>query len=846
MISSLLCLALAACGGGSSVADSEVGSPQVLAAPATPSTLAAANPNTTVSSSTPPAGQSTAGAAADPTPSVPAQQLTFSFDLLTSRTTSAGVFAADGNLVRTLWRGERVAAGRHTRSWDHRLDSGALAAAGNYTVGLVHHDIQYQWDGVVGNTSAVLGRAPHRSFLPPMSLAADGLQLHMGLGYNEVHPVISGLRVDDPQRPAPQVSHVDPFIGAGLVASDGRQLFIAHTGGIHRGGFVFAINLADGRKVVFAQGQAQCLNTWPNSSSCYPDQDYRSVLAARPPGEPQPTGLAVQRQGDLLAVAYGLEDLVRVYNKQTGQLLTQWSVPLSTHSRNHLAMAANGDLWVVSGTSVLRYSAIDGQPRLVQTLSGLSRPLALAADPVNEALVWVADGGDSQQVKRFDRSGLADRVIGQRGGLSAQTAVGTDRLCFAFDAQRENTALAVDGQDQLWVVDTCNNRLLRFAADGRFTEAVAWLPGSYVSAVDSQRPQRVFANFLEFEVDYGRALNCAPGSTQGSTPCSEGGWRLIRNWLPSLPAALRDTQSQNYQFGGFRGVTTLSNGRTLAQLDVAGRVVIAELLGGSPVKELLRLPAPASGASPWVMHANGDLLQSVDEGNSQVVVRRRLEGFDAGGSPRWASAATALASVPRTAGSPYHRMGTFAGLTGPRLPLTDSGKLILFNPAVDPSDGMHLGAVSLGASDWAWQASPSGAMDGRGSFQTRSSDSQIHYGGNVAMSSGRSVLYGYHGEFFTDPVSGRMGQANQFMHFLDNGLFVGQFGALGVVVKAVPEAGRSGNAFSPTLVNHAGRTYLYHNDESSWAGVHRWELKGLNDLVELKATASLGSTTSLR
>ena len=837
-MSALFCVALvlAACGGGSGVADNDVGSSQVSAAPAKPSTLGAAGSNTSASPSAVPAVQSVPLAAADPTSSASNPQLTFSFDLPTSRTTSAGVFAADGKLVRTLWRGERVAAGRHTRSWDHRLDNGALAAAGNYTVGLVHHDIQYQWDGVVGNTSAVLGRAPHRSFLPPMSLAADGLQLHLGLGYNEAHPVLSGLRVDDPQRSAPQVSHVDPFIGAGLVASDGRQLFIAHTGGIHRGSFVFAINLADGRQVEFAQGQAQCLNRWPNSSSCYPDQNYRSVLAARAPGEPQPTGLAVQRQGDLLAVAYGLEDLVRVYSKQTGQLLTQWSVPLSTHSRNHLAMAANGDLWVVSGTSVLRYTAIGSQPRLVQTLSGLSRPLALAADPVNDALVWVADGGDSQQVKRFDRSGLADRVVGQRGGLSAQTAVGTDRLCFAFDAQREHTALAVDGQDQLWVVDTCNNRLLRFASDGRFTEAVAWLPGSYVSAVDSQRPQRVFANFLEFEVDYGRALSSA------------GAWRLVRNWLPSLPAGLRDTQSQNYQFGGFRLVTTLSNGRTLAQLDVGGRAVIVELVGGNggSVRELLRLPAPAPGASPWVMHANGDLLQSVDDGSSQVVVRRGLEGFDAGGSPRWASAARALASVPKAAGTPYHRMGTFAGLTGPRLPITESGKLILFNPAVDPSDGMHLGAVSLGGSDWAWQASPSGAMDGRGSFQTRSSDSQIQYGGNVALSSGRSVLYGYHGEFFTDLASGRVGQANQFMHFLDNGLFVGQFGALSVVFSAVPEAGRSGNAFSPSLVSQGGRTYLYHNDESSWGGVHRWELKGLNDLVELKATASLGSTTSLR
>lgn len=834
MFSTAMALILAACGGGSGEADNTIGAAQVAAGPGTAVTASAGTNTTALAAAAPTSERAASVTPADPVQSAAGQALSFSFDLPTSRTTSAGVFTADGNLVRTLWRGEKLPAGRYQRSWNQRLDNGLAAAAGSYTVRLIHHDVKYQWDGVVGNTSAVRGRAPHRSFLPPMSLAADDAQLHIGLGYNEAQPVVSGLRVDDPQRPAPQVSHVDPFIGAGLVASDGQQLFVAHTGGIHRGSFVFALKLADGRKVAFAQGQALCLNTWPNSSNCYPDQDYRSVLASRAPGEPQPTGLAVQRQGHLLAVAYGLEDQVRVYDKRTGQLMSQWSVPLSRHSQNQLAMAANGDLWVVSGTSVLRYTAIGGQAVLVQTIAGLTRPLALAPDPADDGLVWVADGGGSQQVRRFARSGVADRVIGQRGGLTVQTAVGNDRLCFAFDALREQTALVVDGQGQLWVVDTCNNRLLRFTADGRLSTAVAWLPASYVAAVDGQRPHRVFASFLEFEVDYSQPLGSA------------GAWRLLHNWLPSLPAALRDGQSQNYQFGGFRLVTTLSNGRTLAQMDVAGKVVIVELVTGSPVKEVLRLAATASNASPWVMHANGDLVQSVDEGGAQVVVRRRLEGFEANGSPRWAAVPTTLASVPKAPGAPYHRMGTFAGLTGPRLPITESGKLILLNGAVESSDGLHLGAVSLGGSAWAWQASPSGAMDGRGNFQTRSSDANIHYGGNVVLSSGRSVLYGYHGEFFTDLSSGRVGQANQFMHFSDNGLFVGQFGALGVDFTSLPEAGRSGNAFSLSLVSQAGRTYLYHNDESSWGGVHRWELTGLNGLVELKATATLGASTSLQ
>ena len=767
--------------------------------------------------------------------------MSFDFELPRERTTSAGIYAADGSLLRTLWRGERLAAGRHNRRWDQRLDDGRVAPGGPYTVRLIHHDIRYQWDGAVGNSSAQAGRAPNRSFLMPQSLAADGDQLHMGLGYNEAQSALQGLQVGDPQRPASKVAHADPFVGFGLIASDGVRLYGANTGGLDKGGFVVAFSTTDGAQAVFDEGLALCLAR-RGDGSCYPNQTYRSVIARRPDSEPPPTGLAVQRNGNLLAVAYGRENRVRVYDKRSGRKLSEWSVPLAAHSSNQLAMSLNGDLWIVSTTSVLRYAAIDTDARLVATLSGLSKPLALAADPQDDTAVWVADGGDSQQLRRFSRTANAnanvntnaDVVIGQRGGLNSQAAVAPDRLCFSFINQLEHTALAVDGAGHVWVVDTCNNRLQRYTRAGAAVDTVAWLPTSYVSAVDSQRPQRVFANYLEFEVDYTRALS-APGA-----------WRLLRNWLPSLPAALRDGDTANWGFGGFRAVTTLANGRSYAQMTVAGQGLIVELTAAGTAREVLRLAAPVGAQSAAVLQANGDLHHGADEGTRQVVYRRRLEGFDSSGAPRWAAQAAVLASVLMQAPTPYHRMGTFAGVSGPRWPVTDAGQVLWFNPAVDASEGMHLGAVTLGTTQWSWQASPSGPLDGRGSFQTRSADATVHYGGNVAMALGRSVLYGYHGEFYSDPTSGRVGQANQFMHFLDNGLFVGQFGVSSTRGIDGPEPGKSGNAFSPSLVRAAGRTYLYHNDESTWGGVHRWEIQGLDDLVEISAAGSNGDTVLLR
>ena len=726
-----------------------------------------------------------------------------------------------------------MVAGTHTREWDHRNDAGTLAVGAAYTVRLIHHDLAYQWDGVVGNTSASTAHAPHRAFLPPQSLAADGLQMHIGVGYNEAQSALQGFDLRDPQRPAARVTRADPYIGFGLVASDGVRIYTTNTGGLSKRGFVIAFDAASGDAARFDEGRALCLARLPDGN-CYPPQDYRSVIALRADREPLATGLAVQRNGPLLAVAYGAENLVHLYDKTTGRLHAQWSVPLAAHSANQLAMAANGDLWVVSGTSVLRYTALATMPRLVLRITGLDRPLAVAADPADESTVWVADGGASQQLRRFGRDGAVGTVIGQRGGQGVDARVAADRLCFAADTQREHTAVAVDGQGQLWVVDTCNNRLLRLSTSGTLIDTVAYLPAVYTATVDGNRPERVFANFLEFEVDYTRGLG------------SSGGWRLVRNWLGGLPASLRDAQSRNAGFGGLRSVHTLANGRTYGMLAMSDKPVLVELSTAGVLREVQRLPDQAAGRSPWVLHANGELGYAADEAARQTVYRLRLEGFDAAGNPRWATTPTAVASVPVTATSPHHRMGVFSGSSGPRYPITSSGRVIFFNPGISGPDGFHLGAVEQGGTQWAWQASPSAPLDGRGSFQTRSVDPGIQYGGNVAMAAGRSVVYGYHGEFYTDRGNGRVGQANQFMHFHDSGLFVGQFGVASTRGGPAPEPGLSGNAFSPTLVRAAGRTYLYHNDESTWGGVHRWWLKGAEDIVELSATGSQGARLELR
>jgi hypothetical protein len=127
-------------------------------------------------------------------------------------------------------------------------------------------------------------------------------------------------------------------------------------------------------------------------------------------------------------------------------------------------------------------------------------------------------------------------------------------LCFRSAEGKEQTAVGVASDGSVWVVDRCNNRMLRFRPGGstaaQSDAQIAYLPAVYTATVDHGNPQRVFANFLEFEVERNAPL--AAGKS----------WKLVRNWLIGLPAALRDERAVNGGFGGFTSVETLANGRT--------------------------------------------------------------------------------------------------------------------------------------------------------------------------------------------------------------------------------------------------------------------------------------------
>jgi sugar lactone lactonase YvrE len=757
------------------------------------------------------------------------------FELPREAVTSAGVYDTRGRLLRTLWSGERLAAGVHRRRVE--IDS---PAGTQHAVTLIHHRVQAHWEGVIGNSSAVFGGPQvHRAMFAPSGLALVGDRLFYVAGYNEGGHAVHAFDLRQPQRALRPIDDADPFVGHSMIASDGRSLFVANAGGLARHSFVLAYDPTTGQRRVWPEGRTLCLNWRVPAVQCYEGHTYSGVIDVREDARDLPSGLAVQARGPLLAVARPARGVVTFYDKHSGRPLRELRAALPAGRTQQIAFAPNGDLWVLERDRALRYAEGAGEPAAM--IAGLEAPLAIAVHPSDDDAVWIAEGGGSQRLRRFDRSGRAGAAFGRAGGCrDGEPAVRERALCFMHSFEREQTALAVQADGTLWVVDTGHNRMLHLDPAAGTRQRVAYLPTFYASTVDANDATRVFANFLEFEVD-------------ADKPLSPGGWRLVRNWLPGMPSELRGAESANRAFAGFRSVTTPPGGPTLALVGGGGAAeAIVILPAQGPLRIVRRLAAPLPGATRKVLYENGDLGWSVVGAGTQTVLRQRLLGFDAQGLPRWSPEPERIASVPLAEGSPHERRA-FSGLAGPRHPMTASDQVVFFDPSVTGNEGFHLGAARQGASQWLWMASPSAPLDGRGSFQTReadrrlrSADRGIQYGGNVAMAVERDIVYGFHGEFYTDQANGKVGQANQFMHFHDSGLFVQQFGLPTTRTKMPAEPGAAGNAFSPTLVRQGDRLYLHHNDESVHGGIHRWRIDGWRELGELRGSGAAGSVIELR
>lgn len=780
--------------------------------------------------------------------------ITFNFTLPASCTTSAGVYDSNSQLVKTLWRKTSYTAGAQSALWDGTKDDGTTAANGTYQIKVLSHNMDYVWEGIIGNTDTSFtsvssgGDTVWHGYDTMADMVAHGTNLFIANGYAEGNSNAYRATTATPNTPKQMVFNgniADSAIQFKYVTTDGTwTYFAAGEGGYNNASCVLAYKVSDNTPATFTYGVSYQPMPW---SATYPSViDFTAAGSGNVSVNP-PTGLAVQQAGTILAVAHGGANEVRLFDKTSGQSLGSISITAPGRVAFH---PTTNDLWVISGTSVKRFTG--AQVAGVTTtgvvltptasINGLNTPLAVGVDPrTGVDLVLVIDGGTSQQVKGFTSTGAVapgwTSHLGVAGGYTTANGNVVTNTKFWFFPPAYVT-IQTDGS--FWVGDAGNERSLHFSSARAYLEQIAFLPAEYVIAVDAAVPTRVIGQgWMEYKVDYSKPL--LPGD-----PAASGGnnsWKLVRNWAPGVPAAYF-AQAIN---SGINCVTTLSNGRTYGVIyytppaPQGKQWEVVEL----PATGLLRLTGIRFPDST-TLYANGDLRRpSTVSGGIQTIYTQRLTGFDVSGNPQW-GAETVLATIPAGAQTPYYRWKT-AGPNGPQFPVTDSNVVILFDQSVSfvnpgVNTGMHLGGVQAGGSSWLWQASPAVTSVNYGDPAQQTGtycigDNTI-FGGNKVVSEGRNVIYGFHGEGWQGK------QANQFMHFYDDGLFVGQFGVPNANTTALPKV--AGNSWSSAVVNVNGVRYFYHNDESNHAGIHRWRLDGIGTIVEMGGSGVFnGGSTSI-
>ena len=745
---------------------------------------------------------------------VKSQSGVFSFTLTGSARTSAGVFKKDSTLVRTLWADRTYQAGTYTEYWDGKDDYGKSISSpdANYNIKVLSNNVNYTWEGIIGNTSlSNTGTGVHRGYYTSMTgMAIAGNTAYFCQGYSEAYSSQAKFSTA-----APQVRlDLSGFGGklssmtADYVVTDGSNVYWAgYDAYVTANSFVMATKVSDDSQVSFGtNGSAYTMQ------KIGAPKKYTSVIDKLNIARSKPTGLAVQQSGNYLFVAHGALNQLHVLNKKTGALVQNLTYT------NVSGLATDGTyLWVVTGSNVVSKYTVNSNGTLSSAILKLSGISTAGAISVKGTTIAVIDGGANQIVRFFNTStGTQTSTLGTAGGYTTSPDVTNTKFLFNDFRGNTNSFLTFASDGSFWVGDPGNYRELHYTSGRSFIETIQSLGASYSTCADPNNITRVFANYLEFAIDYTKPLT-------GST-----GWKLVKNWGFK-------TQSPSSNIRKLLNVVTLSNGRTYGQD-----------YGGLGFVELTSTGLRSTGLiNTGVLNKDGSVTKftgSYNTGSSVVLTRYSLTGFDAKNNPKWSTTGTLLAATPpNTMKDPNNFPGNVSPTSYNFISLSD--KVIFYNPSLYYGgtatlyDGYHLGAIKKGGNKWLWKTQKANTKGYKGSFPKADyfevGNGVNQYAGNNVNVVDNNIITGYHGEFWKN------GQTNYFNHYYEDGLAVGQFGTDFYKITAdlnfypAPSIGNAGNTLSPTVVKDAkGDLYLYHGDESYHGGMHRWKITNISSIKE--------------
>jgi hypothetical protein len=748
----------------------------------------------------------------------PSQKIVFTFTLPAAAKTSAGVFASDSTLVKTLWSNVQYAAGTFTAIWDGTTDDGQLAANGSYQVRVLSHNVTYTWEGVIGNTStAFSGSTVHKGYDRVSGMAFAGSAGYLAKGYSEGSPAQAKILTSTPQSKITLFPVDGTGVNGSYVVTDGINVYWAGVDPFNaKVSFVFGTKVSNDTETTFSSGipvKAKYGRTYPSTIDT-----LNNVNA-------EITGLAVQKSGIYLLVAHKSLNQLHVLNKTTGARVQT----LTYSGARALAIDTAGNLWMcyTSGGSprIEKFQVNpDGTLTSLSLLpTGLIDPLAMGVSPDNATLV-IADGGSSQQLKAYSNSTAASSwTYGQLGGYANGASVSNDKFYFSDTRSTIGTFVSFQPDGTFWVSDAGNYRAQHYAADRTFIDRIMYFGRFYSCFVDKNNPTRVFGDYLEFSIDYSKPV--APNN---------GSWTLVNNWGYSIPLAY------DSEFNRMRSVTTLNNGKTYAMFANAttSKWQVTELTSTGTLR-FTGILVPIDNSQ---LYPDGSLrkLSVITLGQPSVYRKKLLTGFDGSANPLWGTEVI-TASTPTATGKDPGYWGSGINLKAGET--TTSGVMVAFDAggAHTGYDNYHLGGILPGKTKWLWRTAMSTTIDYTGDFPPNGNydiGNTVNYSGSSAMALDKSIYWAYHGENW------KAGQTNKWNQVYEDGLFIGQFGVTGAdVLNLDAPAMMAGNCFSVNVLKGPdSATYIYHNDESFHSGIHRWKVNGLSTISEQQVPVTLAMT----
>ena len=678
------------------------------------------------------------------------------FALTTAAATSAGVYDANGNLVRTIWSGVYEPAGNVTVYWNGLNDSGVPANVGEYAIKLLTNDVQYVWDGTMNTSSPDVGVNIVGSLQPIDTMVTIGGTGYYSAYWAEGHYQLYKFNLSNPNQ---TTGYGVPVQWGGNVitriATDGTYIYALAE--IQNPSFNFTPEIEKFDTSFDLLSTASVSSNYGSSDIAAQDGAQGLVFVAHAADNEvyafKENALAAAAADDLSGAALG------------------WSDPLS------LAVdPVSGDLWLAcknaSGNwQVLCYSFSSGAPTLVgPPLTGFADPIGMAVSTDGNRTLMVADGENSgvavdQQIKAYNSSGTAVWTLGEAGGYATNgPATTTNKFILGG-------VICPESDGSFWITDFgAGFRLMHFAsyANGMgFLDDAAY-EVSYSAAADLNNPDHVFQTAgangngpidSSDESDVGQAF--VEYSINYSAPFTENqGWTAIDNWtylgLRNLDAT---SPSNTYTWPGLTDVATLSNGRTYALLPTClitgssaddGDYTIVELTS-SGLRNTGVQTSTTTGYNTW-LNVDGSLSYSEVSNGTDTFYKETLTGFDANGNPHYA-APTATAAVPwsYTWDAQPPAPGSLA-YPGPTYLTMPNGELAVYNQWAENA-GMHLGMINPATDSYQWESMPaSGTLDGQGNF-----DTAAWYGGNRVMVDagpyGSTVFVGYNGEGWETPTA---------------------------------------------------------------------------------------------